>query len=76
MPSHGVSSHVHGAASTSTPPEDELIFQSVPKEWLLARVQASGPYKNLVQSGNARGSVQMARIFLSCVRPLKWSVRS
>ena len=22
-------------------PEDELIFQSVPKEWLLARVQAA-----------------------------------
>jgi hypothetical protein len=24
-----------------TVPEDELIFQSVPKEWLLARVQAA-----------------------------------
>jgi len=24
-----------------TVPEDELVFQSVPKEWLLARVQAA-----------------------------------
>ena len=26
-----------------TAPEDELFFQSVPKEWLLARVQAAWP---------------------------------
>jgi hypothetical protein len=30
-----------GCGTDFTVPEDELIFQSVPKEWLLARVQAA-----------------------------------
>jgi|SRR5579862_3344210 len=31
-----------------TLPEDELIFQSVPTEWLLARIQAAQPGKRQV----------------------------
>jgi hypothetical protein len=34
-------------------PEDELIFQSVPKEWLLARVQAASPGGGCVDASMA-----------------------
>ena len=36
-----------------TVPEEELIFQSVPKEWLLARVQAASPGGGCVDASMA-----------------------